>query len=76
MRRFLRTALFFFWLAAALLFLLWYGFKLARMDRERAESRRKLEQRLEEVEKRALEVCKQAVELCNARGAKGCGSCQ
>jgi len=76
MRRLLQTTLFFLWVAVMALLLVWWGFQLARIQKARTESIKKLEQQLDETAKRALEVCKQAVELCNAVGGKGCGSCQ
>jgi len=57
------------------LFLLWFGLKLDKMQRARAESINKLVQKLDETAKRAQEVCEQAIALCHQVGAQGCGEC-
>jgi len=74
-REVLRRMLFSLWLAGMVVFFVWYGIKLGHMQKEREESIRKFEQKLDDMAKRAGEVCKAAVDLCNSVGAKGCGSC-
>jgi hypothetical protein len=73
--RLLRNILFTVWVAATALLFVWWGIQLNRVQKQRTESIRKLEQQLDETAKRAGEICRQAVELCNSLGAKGCGSC-
>ena len=74
-REVLYRTMFSIWLAGVAVFFVWYGIRLGRMQKEREESIRKLEQKLDETAKRAGDVCKAAVDLCNSVGAKGCGSC-
>jgi len=75
MKQIIRATLFFTWVAAMSLFLLWFGLKLDKMQRARAESINKLVQKLDETAKRAQEVCEQAIALCHQVGAQGCGEC-
>jgi len=75
MKRFLQIAFFFIWVMAMALLLVWWGLQLNRIQKQRTESIRKLEQQLDETARRAGEVCKQAVELCNSLHAKNCGTC-
>jgi len=76
MKKMIRATLFLVWVAVMVTFFVWYGFKLAAMQKEREASIKKLEQTLDETAAAALKACKSAVDLCNSVGAKGCGSCQ